>query len=83
MKSLQQFILAILIPALFSSESLSSASLLARQSESETNYEGYTQEQCQGMFDSCKGHLAHPGHVPGGMKQCQFEMSEYCLTFLL
>jgi len=47
----------------------------SRQEDSQTDYTGYTLEGCDNMFAVCKGHLAHPGHVPGGMKQCQSEMS--------
>jgi hypothetical protein len=55
----------------------SAVAVLPRQ-DSDTNYEGYTLENCDDMLAACKGHLVHPGHVPGGMKQCQFEMSQ-CL----
>lgn len=48
-----------------------------RQEDSQTDYTGYTLEWCDDMFAVCKGHLPHPGHVPGGMKQCQSEMSRY------
>ncbi|KAK4183484.1 hypothetical protein QBC35DRAFT_98113 [Podospora australis] len=50
--------------------------ILPRQESSDTNYTGYIMEWCNDMFDSCKGHLVHPGHVPGGMKQCQFEYNK-------
>jgi hypothetical protein len=61
--------------ALLSALSASAAPLLPRQT-SETDYTGYTLEGCNNVFDVCKGHLVHPGHVPGGMPQCQFELSE-------
>ncbi|KAK0639880.1 hypothetical protein B0T16DRAFT_463512 [Cercophora newfieldiana] len=60
---------------LLSALSASAAPVLPRQT-SETNYDGYTLEGCDNMFASCKGHLVHPGHVPGGMPQCQFEMKK-------
>lgn len=44
--------------------------------DSGTDYTGYTLEGCQEVFGVCKGHLVHPGHVPGGKKQCVFEMGE-------
>lgn len=47
--------------------------------DSGTDYTGYTLEGCQEVFDVCKGHLVHPGHVPGGKKQCVFEMGEFPL----
>lgn len=53
----------------------------SRQEDSQTDYTGYTLEGCDNMFAVCKGHLAHPGHVPGGMKQCQSEMST-CVLLL-
>ncbi|KAK0622685.1 hypothetical protein B0T14DRAFT_564114 [Immersiella caudata] len=61
--------------ALLSAPSASAAPLLPRQT-SETDYTGYTLEGCNNVFDVCKGHLVHPGHVPGGMPQCQFELKK-------
>ncbi|KAK4450911.1 hypothetical protein QBC34DRAFT_60562 [Podospora aff. communis PSN243] len=61
--------------ALLSALSASAAPVLPRQT-SETDYTGYTLEGCNNMFDVCKGHLVHPGHVPGGMAQCQFELKK-------
>ena len=51
--------------------------------DSGTDYTGYTLEGCQDVFDVCKGHLIHPGHVPGGMKQCVYETGELVLPFAL
>ncbi|KAK1833605.1 hypothetical protein QBC39DRAFT_345632 [Podospora conica] len=42
--------------------------------DSGTDYTGYTLEGCQEVFGVCRGHLVHPGHVPGGKKQCDFEL---------
>ena len=57
--------------------------VLRRQEDSGTDYTGYTLEGCDNMFASCKGHLAHPGHAPGGMKQCQSEMSRFARGLFL
>jgi len=68
-------LLPTVLLTLLSALSVSAAPVLPRQT-SDTNYQGYTLENCNDMFAACKGHLVHPGHVPGGMPQCQFEMSE-------
>jgi hypothetical protein len=52
-------------------------SLLPRQSESSSIYEGSTMNECDGMFASCLFHLQHPGHVAGGRAECNSELSEF------
>lgn len=65
--------LAFVTVLLSSAAVLAAPVLIVRRQTSDTDYTGYIMEWCNDMLDSCKGHLAHPGHVPGGMKQCQFE----------